>query len=261
MSVSFTTLCVSIADQLGFGRNTEGAGSDWDATTTYRLAEIVNAGYTQFLFPPILPGETTAHRWSFLRPTTTLTTAASDYLYDMTASFGSIVGDLVYDSDDDIARVIKHINPGLIDRKRAENDIEGRPAYFALRPKAVVLTALQVQECMLYPTPDAEYTLRYYYDVRSAALSAVNLYPLGAQDHGETILQSCRDIAAQRYLDQAGSPEHVLFLQRLQAAVEADRRNAPAFLGYNHDHERGPYFTRHGSDFTCTLKHNLGGGP
>lgn len=37
---------------------------------------IIHQGYIQFLNPPILPGETTQHRWSFLHPITTLTTQA-----------------------------------------------------------------------------------------------------------------------------------------------------------------------------------------
>lgn len=257
---TYTSLCVDLADFLGWGRNTEGAGSDWTTATQNRLSDLIHGGYLQFLYPPILPGETTAHRWSFLRPTTTLATAASDYLYDMPSNFGAIASDLAYDSNDDIARVIRQVSPGLIDRKRAEDDTAGRPAYFALRPKSIAETAGQTTECILYPTPDAIYNLVYYYDAKPERLSAVNLYPLGGQPHADTLLQSCRDVAAQRMLDQAGGPEHQLFLQRLQASVEFDRRHAPTFLGYNNETGRGPCITRHGSDFTCTLKHNLGGG-
>jgi hypothetical protein len=257
---TYTLLRVAVADFLGWGRNSEGAGSDWTTDVENRLDDILNSGYRQFLAPPILPGENTAHRWSFLRPTATFDTAASDYLYDMPSDFGAIIGDILYDEDEDISRVIRHTSPGQIDRKRAIDDAEGRPDWFALRPKSAAQTAEQTMECMLYPTPDAAYGLIYHYDARAQGLSSTNLYPLGGQDHAETLLQSCRDIAAQRYQDDPAGPEHDLFMQRLQASVEYDRRQSPQFLGFNNDGRRN-IVTRHGTEFSVSLSHNLGGGP
>jgi hypothetical protein len=253
--LTYSGLCVAIADFLGFGRD----DADWSTETDDRLSDIIHSGYLQFLYPPILSNEATAHRWSFLRPSALLATVADDYLYDMPTTFGSIVGDMIYAADANVARVIKQTSPGYIDRQRSISDANGRPAFFALRPKTVDETGLQITECMLWPTPDAVYSLAYHYDAHVSKLSATNLYPLGGQAHAEAIIQSCRDIAAQRYKDQPAGPEHELFMQRLQASVEADRRNSPSFLGYNRD-SRSNSYTRHGADFRCTLKHNLGGG-
>ena len=257
--LNYNSFCVAVADMLSWGRNTEGVGTAWDTTDTARLSDVIHSAYLQFLYPPILPGEKTAHRWSFLRPTAPITTVASTYLYNMPATFGAIVGDMVYDESHDESQVIRQVSPGYIDRQRAINDASGRPVIFALRPKSVAETATQVTECMLYPTPDAIYSLLYHYDAQVVRLSSTHQYALGGQGHDETLLQSCRDIAAHRFRDQPGGPEHDLFMQRLQASVEFDRRNSPQFLGHNRD--RGAnYITRHGSEFSCTLKHNLGGG-
>lgn len=258
LTAYYSSLCVAIADFLHWGRNSEGEGSDWSTEDQARLSDVINSGYHQFLYPPIVPNEKTAHCWSFLRPAYAFDTVADDWTYDMPSTFGAIVGDMVY--DDEGARIIRQVSPGYIDRQRSLSDTRGRPSVFALRPKSVAGTALQVTECVLWPTPDAPYSLLCYYDARVAKLSAASPYALGGQAHAETLLQSCRAIAAQRYRDEAAGKEHDLFLQRLQASIEADRRNSPAFLGYNTAGAHGHCVTRHGSGFRCSLRNNLGGG-
>ena len=182
LACTYTTLRTAVADFLAWGRNSEGTGADWSSDQAYRLDDILNSGYRQFLSPPIIEGENTAHRWSFLRPTATFDTVASTYLYDMPSDFGAIIGDIVYDDDENISRIIRQISPGMIDRRRARNNAEGRPAWFAMRPKSTVQTAVQTTECMLDPTPDAAYGLIYHYDARGQGLSDSNLYPLGGID-------------------------------------------------------------------------------
>ncbi len=241
------------ADFLGWTRSS----GDWSSDESDRLDAILNAAHLQFVYPPIAPGETVAHQWSFLRPTATFDTVASTYLYNMPSAFGAIVGDLVYDEDEDVHRIIEQTTPGMIDRERAVNDYEGRPYRFALRPKSVSQTTEQVWELMLYPTPDAAYGIVYHYDAKVVALSAANPYPLGGQAHSETIFQSCRDIAATRYNDDPAGREHQLFLERLKASIESDRRLSPKTLGMNNDEKRIVY-TRHGSEFSVSLTHNLG---
>jgi hypothetical protein len=253
LDLTYSTLRTEIADFLGWQRS---SGS-WSADEDARLDAVLNAGYQQFLYPVPLEGETVAHRWSFLQPTATFDTVASTYLYDMPSAFGAIVGDLVYDEDEDIHRLIEQTTPGVIDRNRAVSDAEGRPYMFALRPKTVGMTSAQVTELMLYPTPDAAYGIIYHYDAKVDPLTDANIYPLGGQAHSHTILQSCRDIAAAWFKDQQNGPEYDRFLVRLAASVEADRRNSPKTLGFNEDGRRIT-FTRHGTDFSVSLDHNLG---
>jgi hypothetical protein len=205
----------------------------------------------------VVEGESVAHRWTFLSPTETLTTEASTYLYDMPTAFGAIVGDLVYDEDEDESRIIEQVTPGMIDKSRAASDTEGRPYQFALRPKSADMTSAQVTELMLYPTPDAEYGILYHYEAKVDPLSEANSYALGGQAHSETILQSCRDIAATRYKDEPGSREHALFLERLRASIESDRRHSPKTLGFNTDGRRITH-TRHGTEFSVSMTGNLG---
>lgn len=258
--VTFTSLRVMMADFAGLGRNTEGTGTKWTAETEYRLADSINSGYHQVLYPPILPGENVAHRWSFLQPSRTFDTEADTYAYDMPDEFGSIVGDLFYDADEGGSCVIKQVSPGCIDRKRSQCSVQGKPVYFALRPKSVDQASPQETELLLYPTPDDAYGLIYCYNAKVTPLSVDFPHPLGGQTIADVLIQSCRDMVSRDFRDDPGGREHDLFLQRLQASVETDRRNSPQFLGYNTDKVGRSSVTRRGRDFRCSLKHNLGGG-
>ena len=252
-TVSFFTARTRIADFLGWTRSS----SNWSGNDIDRLDEVINAGYQQFVYPAPLENEVVSHQWSFLKPTATFDTVADTYLYDLPAAFGAMVGDLAYDEDEDESRIIKQVTPGLIDRARAINDYAGRPYQFALRPKAVTMTAAQVTELMLYPAPDAAYGIIYHFDAKVGTLTETNSFMLGGQAHFETILQSCRDVAATRYKDDPLGREHGLYLERLRASVEADRRLSPKMLGYNNDGRRITH-TRHGRDFSVSMTNNLG---
>ena len=258
--LNYITLLVAIADYLGWGRNDEGLGDAWDNQTVRRLDDVVDAGYMQFVYPPILANEITAHRWSFLRPSATIETEAGCCRYVLPSNFGAIVGDMHYDADNYYeSTVLRHTSPGKIDRFRAIDEMSGRPSWFCIRPVSVAGEAPQASEVVFYRTPDAAYTICYYYDAKVGKLSTDTSSPLGGQPHAETLIQSCRDIAAQRYKDDPAGREHELFMQRLQASVEYDRRYSPQYLGVNND-GREVRVGRHGDNFKVTLKHNLGGG-
>lgn len=51
--------------------------ANWSADETALGSEIVQSGLRQFYSPPLLPNQSIAHEWTFLRPVTTLTTSAA----------------------------------------------------------------------------------------------------------------------------------------------------------------------------------------
>ena len=253
LDLTYSTIRIEIADFLGWTRDS----TKWSNDEISRLQAAIESGYRQFIYPPVAPGETVAYRWSFLKPTATLNTVDGTYVYDMPAAFGAMVGDLVYDEDEDVHRIIEQTTPGMIDRNRAVEDYTGRPYLFALRPKSTSQSTEQVTELMLYPTPDDAYGILYHYDAKVNVLSSTYPYPLGGQAHSEAILQSCRDIADTRYNDNPSGREHQLFLERLKASIESDRRLSPSILGVNNDGMRTVY-RRHGENWSVRLTHNLG---
>jgi len=247
--LTFTEYLVESADQAGWGRDSD----KWDDDETARLGRAINLAYQQLLFPPILPGETTAHRWTFLQPVTTLETVNGTWEYDLPAIFGTLIGDLTYATDDGVPHAIKLTNEERIRKLRSDNDADGRPNYGAVRPADTTMAAQQTMELLLYPTPNDAYTLSYAFDVLVVDLSDANPYPLGGQPHNLTLLQSCRDLVDVLINDGVSNGrEHARFLERLAASVEYDRRNAPAALGYNGDGERR-IVVRHGTDFSCSI--------
>jgi|GEM_PF-2332145 len=253
--LDFSELCVEIADMLGLGRDS----TEWSTDETSRLGRIVNSGYWQFLYPPPRPGEHIPHRWRFLTPTTSFDTVVDDYDYDLGTTFGGIEGDLTYAADDGEYHSIQLTGEAEIRQKRQGfSTLTGSPDFAAYRPKNVNQGDAQDWELILFPTPDAVYTITYSGPVTVTELSATYPYPLGGQPHQETLLQSCRDKAAQFLNDDSASAEHGLFLERLSASVEWDRRNGPRMLGYNSD---GELSVRAGREpnyaFTASLRRNL----
>ena len=76
LSYSYTALKTAIADFLGWGRNTEGTGSDWTVEETARMDAIIKSAVTQVYYPVAVSQAGTVHQWSWMRPVRTLTTSA-----------------------------------------------------------------------------------------------------------------------------------------------------------------------------------------
>ena len=66
-----------IADAIALLLYGEDAYGDTTATEQARIADIIDAGYRQFLYPPAVGDIEAGYDWKFLNPHTTLTTSAS----------------------------------------------------------------------------------------------------------------------------------------------------------------------------------------
>jgi hypothetical protein len=95
LKITLATLKEEVQRFMGYGRstvfNTLPAAFQGDVTS------IINRGLRQFYFPPILPGETSAHQWSFLRYHATInlpapvTTTATCTVVNGVATFNSAI--------------------------------------------------------------------------------------------------------------------------------------------------------------------------
>lgn len=65
----FDVLRRRVGDYLGYSDDPDA----WSDSTFSRISDIIDAGYRQFLHPPVLPNERMSHEWSFLKPLTTMT--------------------------------------------------------------------------------------------------------------------------------------------------------------------------------------------
>ena len=158
--LTFLELVIEVSRYLG----TLGDGDYPNAREFLRAVDIVESGYRQFLFPPVLQGDKTVHQWSFLSPETTLAITTDDYDYDLPADFNGLVGRFAYDSGVRSLQ-IRPCSEGEIRELRGATAASGDPYLSAIRPKAFVRETGQLFEVIFYPTPATDRTLRYRYRV------------------------------------------------------------------------------------------------
>jgi len=165
--------------------------------------------------------------------TDTITIDNDDLL--MPDLFGSLVGDITYAPTEGIPP-IQITGEGNIRALRQASDNTGRPTKAAIRPKSFTAATGQRWELMLWPKPDAAYTLGYTYHVlqNNIITTATDYYPGGAQ-HGETIIQAVLSISEQRK-EGFRTYHRELFASAMAASIAFDRQSGWQNLGYNDDH-------------------------
>lgn len=226
-SMQLSDLRSHVGHYCGYGR---GVLSAWTAGQLEDIDSYIDGGLRQFYWPPILPGETKAHVWSFLTPATTLATVASTATVELPATVSAVMGDMTYSSDG-YFMVVRSISEELLRRYQSANeDTTGRPLYYCLRSNTPSGNIGQRLIVTFHPTPDAAYTLNYRYQWVMPKLSDDLEFPMGGPVHAETCKQSCLAYAELRKADQVG-PENVRFMQRLAASVSLDRELIPDSQG------------------------------
>lgn len=231
LSLTYNDLRAEVGHKLGYGRDYDA----WDAEQAASVASAIKSGLRQFYVPPPLGGRA-SHRWTFLRPTRTVTTVDGTADYDLPDDYGGMDGDLTVLSSDNAYAPVRWTGEGQVRALRSTSpDATGRPAFAADRPRAMQGGTGQRFTLLLYPTPDDEYTVQYRYFVLPDALSDERLFPYGGMAHAETILASCLAMAEER-LDDVQGTYKAAFLERLAASVAHDSAaHEPDFYGKNLD--------------------------
>jgi hypothetical protein len=224
LHVSYTSLTTAVADYLGFSNPPTGG----DAT---KVDAIIQSGLRQFYWPTVLQ-DGKPIRWSFLSPTTTVTTVNAQEDYTLPADYGGNANSFVYLAGATSLEPLVGISDQHMHAIRAGNPKSGRPQYYGINPNTSDSSGVQQWELMFYPKPDAAYVIQYQYDVTPPALSSTYLYPYGPALHSETIIESCLAIAEERVNDAkgnptAGSPHRSRFNELLAASVRLDAAMAP----------------------------------
>lgn len=239
LSLTYFDYRAEVGSYLGYGRGNEGGNTDpaWTDSQTKAVNMAVAAGQRQFYNPPILEGERSAHRWTFLKPIASLALADGEQTIQMPADFGGFEGPItVTVSGGTVAGPVNLVGEGVIRQQYAVNpDTTGMPQAAALKPvKNVGVNASNRFEMQVWPVSDDDYTLKFAYYLLPDALSGAKPYSYGGQTHVETVLASCL-AAAEFYKDNAQSVCHVRWLDRLAASVSFDRDMQPQHMGYNGD--------------------------
>lgn len=74
LSQSNTDLVAAVGRFMGFGDPAAYGAVGTYGTSYYHIDKMIQSGVRRFVIPPMLPGQSVAHSWSFLKPTTTLET-------------------------------------------------------------------------------------------------------------------------------------------------------------------------------------------
>lgn len=251
---NFATLRREIGGALGVGQTP----SSWTHIQDKRVDRVIQSGYRQFLYPPIVRRlKNQQHSWTFIKPTTSLAISL-DADGDMVrifapANFASIEGDLTFSDDTNGYNIVSIISEKDYRRLMQNNSTSGRPLHIAIRADVTdsltyTETGVPTQiattrwEFLAYPKPDGAYTLEYQYNMNPFPLVADNLetgqsvVPFGSPIHAETILSSC---LAEAELEMSGArgPRWEVFMSKLESSISQDLRAVTAeYMGYNADH-------------------------
>jgi len=132
-------------------------------------------------------------------------------------------------------------NPGASVRWGSEGDVRrfrenassqtGYPTYAAVRKMADVSTVTRRWEMVVYPTPGADYTLEFPYQLYFTALSADgDLHPAGAHYDG-VVLAAARAVAEMEGQDIIAGRVQYYQENALPSAYRINRRSTPRLLG------------------------------
>lgn len=236
LTLKYTDLLQAVGWFLGYGRD----DTAFSAGQTAECDDIIQSGYRQFLIPEPLNDRDPGHVWSFLSPKTTLSLVAGTVDYDLPDNFDGLVGAMAV-NEAGLYVPIQPTGEGRIRMWRSQRDITGRPKFVAIRPKAYTgATESQRFEALIWPEPDASYTLDYRYNVLQNALTSDNPYPLGGAAHAQTLRESCLACAEMEKDEEPDGPHQRAWRRRLAASIKHDQRTmAPTFFGYNADNSDG----------------------
>lgn len=201
----------------------------------------IKAGLHSFYYPE------NGHQWSFLHPIDSVTTVADTDEYTLPDDYGGIEGRITYAEADGGYGSIKLVNEEVIRRLRAHNgttNVSGYPTMAAIQSVPGTSGANfdnssegQRFKMLLWPTPNAAFTLSFQKVILPDLISPANPYPYGGQVHAHTIRSA---MLAQGELMVDGQPgRHTEeFMRRLQSSIAKDGTlNQPEFLGYNGNRE------------------------
>lgn len=155
--------------------------------------------------------------------------------YYLPSTFGGMVGkELMIDSSTTQYGPIEKVVQSFIERQRSlQPTWTGIPRYWSTRWRTETSSAAQRQELMLFPTPDAAYTINYQYEHYVDQLSSNN-YPPGAQAYSDLFIKGVL-AAIDRNLNGRQGGRQMDFDRALTLAVDREKRDQSGFQGYYSD--------------------------
>lgn len=243
LSVGAIELREEIAFFLGYGRTAD----DWSAARLLEINSIMQSGVRRVYFPPAVSANEVGYEWSFLRPTTTLTTVDGTGDYNLPNDLGRVVGSFHYPAEEN-QHSISIISLGRILEMRANSVLVGYPSLAAIRFRSETSSTRVTgsrQEVLFFPEPDDAWVLSYEYEAYSGQLTDELPYPLGGMKMSELYIESCLTVAEERIMDDIGVHSRS-FQTLLLDAIARDKKQGPQMFGQMGHIEHEDHHFRHG---------------
>jgi len=182
--------------------------------------DIVARGYRQFLYAVNLrTGK--IHQWNFLKKFYTFTAIADKWKYAVPEDFSELASPIFFDSSE--------LQPNLV-KQSAEQILSMRsdvltnewPQFYAITPSTYDIELGTTYELWLYPTPDQNYTMNYFYRFDPLKLSATTDLTVGGIRVCEAILESCLGVAETQEEDNTSTHHQAEAVKLIQALITSD---------------------------------------
>lgn len=147
---------------------------------------------------------------------------------------------------------LKHVTPDQIRVQQSLGSVSGAPTAWSVMPRAAATTG-QRWELVLWPVPDADYTLYYSYKVNAAAMTADAEYPPGGPDIGDAILQFAKAEHERLQSGRYGVENDMALKEALPAALRLDALMRPGTVGPMTDGSDGTDVEWDPTDYTSGL--------
>jgi hypothetical protein len=152
--------------------------------------------------------------------------------YRLPDNFGGISGDIYYQSNDGRWMPILHVGLSEVMLLLQSTTGTSRPTHIAVSPLEIGTTTGQRFAFLAWRIPNADYTIRYRYQVLADSMG-VGEFPYGGSQHAETLKFSC--LAQMDRMKFGGSRGFEGMYQKLLAqSIRRDRKfMAPGQVGFS----------------------------
>lgn len=220
LNLEYTAIQQQVALSLGWDFETVG---NWTTEQTAQFAKILQAGLNRFYYAGGTDTEP-HYEWSFLRITADISAVASTTAYSLPADFsGILLGDSITyaagASEPSLSRIDEQQWRNLV----AQENKTDPPRYYAIRPTAFTAATGLRYEILLYPTPDASYTLTYAYRTLPNVPTLAGEYIRAPATHAQTIIEAILAAAEELIDDDPEGVHEMRYRMALQASIRHDR--------------------------------------
>jgi len=168
--------------------------------------------------------------WTFSKQEGTIVTDGVNWKYTLPEDFSSFeIPELVYTADESYGPVIERSRQQILD-ERTHSVYTNYPLYFALNAAKYDKETGSAWELWLYPTPDTEYKLHFFYKSFPQKLVDDDDIPMGGPDVSDCLLELCLAYA-EAYKEEKRGVHSAVVAEILGGAQRMDTKRNTSNLG------------------------------